>query len=231
MTIAHVVSTSATFGASSGGTSAIDTTGADLLVVVVSSYYGAAAPTLTDSKSNTWTVAQNFDGSGAAGNRLRMYYCLGGTVGSGHTVTCTISGAYGSIAFAAYSGVLSSAALDQGAITGSAGLTSIQAGSVTPTEGNEIVIAGLGYETASATASIDGGFTKRVNDNPQSGVSYGVALGDLIQTTATAANPTWSWTGAGEASAVIATFKSAGGGGGGGGSIAPISHYYRMMQS
>lgn len=212
MAIAHVASTSFTFGAGNGTSSSIDTTGANLLVVVVSSYYGAPAPTLTDSKGNTWTTAQDFVGSGAAGNRLRMYYCLGGTVGSGHTVSITASGAYGSVAFASYSGVLASAALDQGTITGSNGLTSIQAGSVTPSEGNELVVAGLGYQTAAATASIDGGFTKRVNDNPQSGVSYGVALGDLIQTSAAAANPTWSWTGAGEASAAIATFKAAAGG-------------------
>lgn len=212
MTIAHVVSTSATFGASSGGTSAIDTTGANLLVVVVSSYYGAAAPTLTDSNGNTWTSVDHFVGSGAATNRLQMYYCIGGTVGAGHTVTCTISGAYGSVAFAGYSGVASTTPLDQHTINGVGGATSVQAGSVTPSEANEVVIVGLGYQTAAATASIDGGFTKRVNDNPQSGVSFGVALGDLIQTTATAANPTWSWTGAGDAAAVIATFKQAGGG-------------------
>ena len=212
MTIAHVASVSATYGSSSGSTSAIDTTGANLLVVVVSSYYGAVAPTLSDSKGNTWTSIEHFVGSGAATNRLQMYYCIGGTVGTGHTVTCTVSGAYGSVAFAAYSGVASTTPLDQHTINGVGGVTSVQAGSVTPSEANEIVIAGLGYQTAAVAASIDGGFTKRVNDNPQSGVSFGVALGDLIQTTATAANPTWSWTGAGDAVAVIATFKAAGGG-------------------
>src|SRR4051812_5534959 len=43
-------------GASSGSTtSAINPTGANLIVVAVASYTVNAAPTLTDSKGNTWT--------------------------------------------------------------------------------------------------------------------------------------------------------------------------------
>jgi hypothetical protein len=50
-----------TFAQSSGGgavtTGAVDTSGADLIVVGVSSYDGTL--TVTDSKSNTWTLQQN----------------------------------------------------------------------------------------------------------------------------------------------------------------------------
>lgn len=215
MAYSHLVSTSATYGAGSGSSPAINTATADLLLALVASYYGAPAPTLSDSKTNTWQVAENFIGSGGASCQLKLYYCYGGTVGSGHTVTCTASGAYGSVIFAAYSGAVATP-LDQHTSTGAAGVTSVQPGSVTPSEGNELVIACLGYQTAAAVASIGGGFTKRANENPQSGVSYGCALADLIQTSAAAANPSWSWTGAGDATALLVTFKAAAGGGGGG---------------
>lgn len=215
MAYSHLVSTSATFGAGNGSTTGINSSSADLLLALVSSYYGAPAPGLTDSKANSWSIAEDFIGSGAASCRLRLYYCFGGTVGTGHTVTCTASGAYGSVIFASYSGAVATP-LDQHTSNGVAGVTSVQAGSRTPTEGNELVIACLGYQTAAAVASIDGGFTKRANENPQSGVSYGCALADLIQTSAAAANPSWSWTGAGDATALLVTFKAAAGGGGGG---------------
>jgi hypothetical protein len=57
---------------------------------------------------------------------------------------------------------------------------------------------------------VDGSFTITDSDDTNSGVSIAVALSYLIQTTATAANPTLTFTGsAGGMAAAIATFKAA----------------------
>lgn len=67
--------------------SAINTTGANLLVVSVGSQPGSVtAPTLTDSKSNTWTLIKAQVGSDV---RTGLYAALNPTVGTGHQFTVT----------------------------------------------------------------------------------------------------------------------------------------------
>jgi hypothetical protein len=67
---------SVSVGSTGGGTvtsAAIDTTGADLLVLALSWYDAEAAPTISDSETNTWTALTARDGnhSGAA---VQFYY-------------------------------------------------------------------------------------------------------------------------------------------------------------
>ncbi len=194
-----LVSSAKTTGTSAG----IDTTGATLLVIVQSAVSGMSAP--SDSKGNTWTKLTEQGGSGVTA----IYYAANPTVGTGHTFTQ--GGTAGSLAVAAFSGALTVAPFDQQSGAAWDGSSPDAAGSVTPSENNELVIAGAG--SSFTGPSIDGGFTIAQYTDFVGGTNYGSALAYLIQTTATAANPSWTTTGG--CAPVCATFKSSGGGGGG----------------
>jgi hypothetical protein len=205
-----------TAAAGGGTTDAIDTTGADLIVLVISQYSVGASDTPSDSKGNTW-AGLTVQTSGDA--RVRLFYASAPTAGSGHTFAYSVSNSYATITALAFSGAHASP-FDQENGAG-ASAASIQPGSVTPTEDNELVVCGLctgGNQGGDAT--INGGFTL-AHRFAYDGNSMGGAGAYLIQATATAANPTWSWPNSGAAAAAIATFKAAAGGGGGG-TLPPI---------
>lgn len=168
----------------------VDTSTANFIAVWFAG--GSAARTLSDSKSNTWlagTEVQGFFGTRAG----RWYYAYNAIVGTGHTFTITGTGSAPTLQVLWYSGVKSSAdPFDSEAAGGTSNsATTIQAGSVTPTEANCLVLSGL-FIDGFKTPTIDGGFTKEQSTTDTNfGHFYGAA-GDLVQTTATAANPTWT---------------------------------------
>jgi hypothetical protein len=178
-------------------TSAINTTGANLLVAVCNWY--ASSGSISDSKGNSWTLG--FATSGAD-TQVSIYYVYNPTVGSGHTFTW--SAANGPIMVMAWSGSASSPA-DQSAGQNATGSTTIQAGSITPSQNNELVIAGVGANNS--TLSIDSGYTITDNESYTSGVSLGGAGAYLIQTTATATNPAWTLSGTNDSAAAILSFE------------------------
>ena len=194
-------------GANGGTTGSIDTTGASFLVLNVSYYDPGTAPTISDSKSNTWSALTLQSSTGSS----RLYYCASPSVGTGHTFSANGTGSYPSLQVLAFSGSHGTPFDQQNGAT-SAGATSLATGSITPSEDNELVIAGLvhGDNTAGAV-SIDGGFTAYKNAF-SSGNNMGGGIAYLIQTTATAANPSWSVTTSTQLAATIASFKAAAGG-------------------
>lgn len=180
-------------------TTGVDTTGANLIVLFAAYEAGS---TVSDSKSNTWTALTPKGSGGVA----QLFYCFNPTVGSGHTFSTTPI-TYGGIFMAAFSGATSSPFdVENGVAPGSG--TSIQTGSVTPSLNNELIITGINLGGSAASPTINSGFTQTDSINANSGVSYGGSLAYLIQTSASAVNPTWSWTNAATNPAVIATFKS-----------------------
>lgn len=182
-------------------TPSINTTGADLLVAVCSDYDTGA--TLTDSKSNTWaslTVQ-------TATVRARIMYAKNATVGSGHTFTLAGAGLFPSLEVAAFSGSDLTSPFDVENGAASASASSLAPGSITPGSANELVVSGLSTQGASGTKSID--VLSILDQVVGLGSNFDSALAYEIQTTATARNPSWSWTGNRYAAAVIATFKSA----------------------
>lgn len=196
MAIALVANTYSTGAASS----AIDTTGATLLVAVCSGFIGST-PNLTDSKSNTWTGLTIRGG----GSLVKIYYVANPTVGTNHTFDP--SGTNPSCTVAAFSGVVTTSPFDQeNGNTGSGG--SVSTGSVTPSEDNELVIAGVTFYPA-GVVSINGGFTITDQVNYVLGAEMGSGLAYLIQTSVAAANPAWSHSGFTDAAVAIATFKAA----------------------
>jgi hypothetical protein len=185
-------------GAGSGvTTSAINTTGANLLVAVCNWY--ASSGSVSDSNGNIWTLG--FATSGAD-TQVSIYYVYNPTVGSGHTFTW--SAVNGPITVMAWSGSASSPA-DQSAGQNTTGATTVPPGSITPSQNNELVIAGV--DANNNISSIDSGYTITDNESYTSGVSLGGAAAYLIQTTASATNPTFTLSGTNDSGAAIMSFK------------------------
>ena len=178
-------------GSASGGftTGSIDTTGATLLVANLTYYNVAATGQLTDSKGNTWVpFAVEFHSDTA----VRLFYCSNPTVGTGHTFSVNNS-QYGSLQVAAFSGVTQLAPLDVTAQSNGSS-SSATGGSLTPTNANSLMISGLGWRNSGPSLTgVDSGYTITDTVNP-GGVICG-SLAYLIQTTATAENPTWTLSG------------------------------------
>ena len=185
-----------------------NTTGATLLVMILSTYANVAEPTPTDSNTNTWTplTAQTYTGV----LRVRIWYVVNPTVGPGHTFQATATGVYPTLVVGAFAGVTVTAPFDvqNGAIA--AATTAIQPGSVTPAQANEIVITGLSTDNGSSAIGINLGYTI-VATEPADNFNEGTSMAYLVQTAAAATNPTWAWTGSVRIASVIAAFKDAGG--------------------
>jgi len=187
-------------------TTAIDSTGADLLVIGITADNGAATiGTPTDSKSNTWLACTDQSvSSSVAGLR----YAESPTVGSSHTASYTTVNKFPAMALLAFSGAKASSALDQQNRNSGTGTNSRTPGSITPSEDNCLIVTVLNFEGTIAGLSIDSGFTiVQSSDFLANGEGFAIAY--KVQTTAAAVNPTWSWTTNRPSSAVIASFKSA----------------------
>lgn len=175
-------------GASTGATTAaVDTTGANLLIVHASCYGGGDAPTISDSKGNTWTARISVGGGTDA--RSSIWYCYGGTVGSGHTFTISGTNTYAVVYVQAWSGIAASAYdVENGA---NANATTIQPGSVTPSQNNVLIVSGFSENRGAFTATVDSGFTISNQNSPVGGQAVGGAFAYKILTAGGATNPTW----------------------------------------
>lgn len=200
-----------TASVASATTSALDTTGATLLVAVCR-YSGSPASPITDSKGNTWTALSG--ANSYAGLSGRMMYCVSpASVGSGHTWTIP-AGIY-EMAVAAFSGT---GAFDSAtnATTGVPG-TSGTGGPLDPTIDDTLLVGGIHIYNAAADLSapaVGGPWTEAVALDPAAN-AIGVALAYLELTTHVSTSATWSWTGGtGTGTAGIAAFALVGGGGG-----------------
>lgn len=199
---------------------AIDTTGADL-IIAVGTRYQVQPPVLSDTYNNTWLVAVSQDDTAIQGNEISatLYYVHNPIVGANHGFTWGAGSLYGVLSILAFKGSApSDPVLDQtnGYDVGS-GVSSIQAGVVTPSESNELIVAGLVQMVDGATGgtqgppvSIDSSFVMEANFPLSGGQYFGGFSAYLLQKTAAPSNPSWSWpsvTGGG--AAVIASFKAA----------------------
>lgn len=205
MAYAFVAGTNKGGGADSVTTDAIDTTGATLLVAHLAYYTPTSTtPTISDSKGNTWTeLAHNASASGIGG---RMFWCVPSSVGGSHTFSSeTISNLFPCIAVVAFSGGHASPFDDDTAGNGTG--STIQPGSITPAEDNEVLVTGVSVGAA-GTVSVDSGFTEP--NAEASGAAFQVSIAYKIQTSAAAVNPTWTIPSGGYGSvATMAAFKAA----------------------
>jgi hypothetical protein len=230
MAFSLVANTSASSSNRNGFTSgAIDTSGADFIVIALADLDFFTVGSLTDSKGNTWNALTRLEAS-SGDPGLRLYYAVAPTVGSGHTFTWTGNFTDAAMAVAAFSGANVSSPFDQQNGTApTASPTSPQPGSITPSEDNELIIAALCWGVAeSGSVSVNSSMTIANQVDAASPNHNGVALAYLVQTSLAAINPTWTSAIAQPKTAVIASFKVSGGGGGGG---AFPHHYYQQMRA
>jgi hypothetical protein len=160
------------------------------------------------NKGNSYTDLTTYGSSSDVKGRL--VYSANPTVGTGHAFSGLLGSSYSSVSFLAVNGAAITSPLDQATgINPGGALSSIQAGSITPTEDGEIIVAFLGLG-AVRTVSIDGGFTIIEQVDHLSDQHMGLAMAYKIQTSASGVNPTWSWGGGVcHAAASIASFKAA----------------------
>lgn len=165
--------------------SAINTTGATLLVAVASSTANDTE-TPTDSSGNTWTALTQLTSSSY---RIRIYYVCGPTTGATHTFTAHGAGSNPKIQVSAWSGTPTSGCYDsQESGFNNISLT-IQPGAVTPSATGHLIITGLTVGTGATTATIDSGFT--VMDTA-TGTFPSASHAYKIESTTGAINPTWT---------------------------------------
>lgn len=211
MAIAHL--SSAVAGADSGlstaTTAAINTTGASLIVLVVTGY-NTSGVTPTDSAGNTWTGLTHYANASLRG--CRIWYCVNPTTSASHTFTASQSYGGPAIVARAFSGTETVSPLDvsNGASHEGVDITSWQPGSVTPSQDDSLLIAGIAMNSAIPVPSVDQGFTVSGASSGHPDYFHGtIGAAYLIQGSAAARNPTFSWTGNAEAAAAIAVFKPA----------------------
>lgn len=176
-----------------GSTSAIDTTGGDLLIFTAAWYGPGGNPTPTDNKSNTW-IGVAFIVQGEL--KIGMWYAKNATCGSGHTFSMLGFGTAPSAQVQAWHGsdLTSPLVLDdnnQG--TSGSGVAYLDEPSIDPTNPDELFAAslGLGGGAQGGDASIDEGYTITDQSNYTSGTNEGGALAWAIKSAAT--SPRWSW--------------------------------------
>lgn len=192
-------------------TTGVNTTGANFLSITINCYNvtGPAliAATITDTYSNTWIACTPVINGGEANTII--FFAYNAIVGTGHSVSVTLTANFPGIVFGAYSGVKSSGnPLDQqnGATSG-AGATSVQPGSITPSVSGCLIISSLGQSGGGFTGlSVNSGFTVADSMNYSSGVNESNAQGYLIQSVAAPINPTWSTATSTIYSSAIASF-------------------------
>ena len=202
--------------AGSGNSASYDTTGATLLVLMLSAQTISAGP--ADSKGNTWTlIGSVLTQVGSFGMQTGLYYVSGTpSVGSGHTFSCADS--VPALEVLAFSGGATSSQLDQHTATADqADTAAIKPGSITPSAANQVVLFGCGgFDSGGGT--VDSSFIKQLEVFGAGGTNYSGMLSYLIQTTATAENPGYTITSASGRTwgAHMASFNAGSGGGGGG---------------
>lgn len=186
-------------------TSAIDTTGSTLLVMLISHQNGSGTGNPSDSKGNTWVLAVSDTGLGFNPNTYLWYVQNPtGKVGSGHTFTGGAAGTFPSVVVLTFSGTDTAASVDQTNHGNGSGTTQTP-GSVT-TSVDEVFVSGLGTQTT-GSFSIGSSFTLTDSGPLQGGAAYGAALAYKIESAATE-NPTWTVGSSAANSATIATFKA-----------------------
>jgi len=173
-------------GTNGGASGSLDTSGADLLCVAVIT--DVSSPTLSDSKSNTWsTIGNEYNSNGQ--KFLNIFFCQGGTVGTGHTFTVTGTAYNPVVAIGAWSGSGSSP-LDAHTGDGTVFADSIQAGAgITPSVNGCLILSALLYSrTQSAAYPVDSGLAV-IEFNEGGSVYLDIAW--KAQASAAAINPTW----------------------------------------
>lgn len=198
-------------------TPGIDTTGASLLVAIISVYPNSGAYTYSDSKGNTWVAQPRCTGN--IGLPVILYSGSSNliSVGAGHTFTAHDSSSSGTaVVFLAFSGIeiaTDPAVAETISQQYLSSTTTIQATNVPITpDNNDLVVIGVGCYAGfapSTTAAIDSSFT--IPDTlAAAGSGPSISLwGAWRVSDGSAINPTWTLGATKNPGAVISAFAHA----------------------
>ena len=172
--------------------SAIDTRGADLLII---GFSGLNDPSLalTDSSTNTWLTALSSDNGNPAVS-VRVLYVSQPLVSSAHTFTVSEPNGFAALSILAVSGSLNSTGVfDQGNFTEyqNTGQTDLSPGSITPGHNGELLVGFINiYNDSTPPTLTDSStnFTEQTHVDC-SGSNFGMSAWTFVQTTASAINP------------------------------------------
>jgi hypothetical protein len=187
----------ATGNANSNVTSAINTSGVKLIVVCCDFYKLAPIPPLTDSKNNIWVQLTRRNGAGNIVSSI-IFYCINPTTDSSHTFTIIVScfSSNNNISYLAENGSTATAT------------TSLQTGSIAPSQKNCLVVTGVNTWTVNAP-SINLGFSVIDSHSFIGGSSFAASAAYLITNSTASLNPTWSFSkSSADSSSVIAVFET-----------------------
>lgn len=183
-----------TINCSTSSASNLDTTGYDLIVILVTSYATQYVAGITDNKGNTYTAGPNT--TSGAGSDVQLWYKYAPTVGTNTQFSVSCTSSYPGVIVIGVTGALtSSTPFDQSDIGSTIAGTSVQtAGTVTPTFDNEIIFSGL---SSGASSDVDmtisgNGFIKIAGLDFVGSTNIAAAIAYVIQTSKTGVRPTWS---------------------------------------
>ena len=151
-------------------TSAVNMTGATLLVFIASGKTPVGSFTVSDSTgANTWTALAKLT-SADAGNDLQMFYAVNPTVGATQTFTLTIAtGNFPTIMVLGFSGTstVSSVFDAQTSHLTLAATTTVAPGAIVPAVAGEVFVTAGMNSNGGISLSINDGFT--ITDSDQTG--------------------------------------------------------------
>lgn len=189
-----------TDGGTSCTTSALDTRGASLIVIVQSGYSGVnpvSAPTSNPANTFTRGVTNSSSGFSFSG----IYWATNLTTAVNQTFSTSTAQTFPGMTVLVYSNGVGT--VDQ-TNSATASASTIQTGAITPTADNDLIVAGVAFQ-AGSTATIGSGFSVPLVTGFHSGQNIGVAGSYLFQGFASAINPTYTL---GSSSSVCATIMS-----------------------
>lgn len=205
----HIIELLGTNGGTTAGT--VSMSGNDLILCAVSS--GASAPTVTDSSSNGYTSAAQYNSNGQ--QYLNVFYSAAPTVTGSMSFTVSCTSCVPIVACAGFAGTNASPN-DVHDGKGDVFVDDIQAPTgITPSASGALVVSALLYSRSQGAAyGVNSGITTL--DQYEAGGSIYLQWGYVIQTSATFINPSWThvFTGNINIATEVASFKAATGGGG-----------------
>jgi hypothetical protein len=185
-------------------TSAINTTGATLLVAIFAS--GQNSVNVSDNQSNTWHSLSVSPPNNYC--YVQTFYAYNPNVSASHTFTS--SGAQSTIVLvSAWSGTLTTSSVydTYSALVGN-GTSTLPTGPITPSEAGELILAGWATTAFYPLVAISSGLSI-IDQGWGDGGIYG-ADAALIDTNASSINPAWTWGwNQGWQAANVAAFKPA----------------------
>ncbi len=187
-------------------TTAIDTTGASLIVVAECTWSTGTPTVPLDSENNVWEAGLGAYGSDSDPAIVKMFYAYGPATSTSHTFS-DVGNDDLSVAVTAFSGTVDTPnVLDRAA--GSTGTMPLQPGSVAPSEVGELLVtAACSGQSVATVIAIDDGFDLLDNvlnhaaDGPEDmGAAYSVT------TSLAPSAPSWTFTGDTNVAGAISSF-------------------------